>query len=123
MQVDYARWSAIIFTCIIYAQEIRWNLVSIIVLLQFHFKLVFSCVGLKLFQISFFTGSSKLEIDFIMLNVEYSGIESLLNDSSSSFITSDDVDMNVWQTGTGHIGYDRINRLSKRGHYLYARIV
>ena len=98
---------------VLFASEIRRNLVSVLVLVRFGFNVNFHNNGVDLSLGTSYYGSGYFLNDFIILDVNYCEV----NISYSLFTSSDSYenDVNVWHARLGHIGQQRMNRLAKDG--------
>ena len=99
---------------VLYAPEVRKNLVSIVVLLQIGFKIVFEKDGVNVLLDNGCYGSSFMLDGFIVLD------SIPLNTNTSTFVTgsfsNDSFVHDVkWHARLGHIGQDRLKRLAKAG--------
>ena len=95
----------------LFALDIRRNLVSILVLIKLDFDLRFHGQGVDLF----FYGSGYFFDGFIVLNVEHGK-----SNDCFSYITSVvnyENNVEVWHTRLGHIGQSQINQLTKEGFW------
>ena len=100
---------------VLYAPDIRRNLVSVRVLLELGYTLNFSGRTLTIYFGSEFYGSGYISSGFIILDIDYSQIQN--NNSYSLIVSSSNalIDAMVWHSRLGHIGQDRMNRLAKEG--------
>jgi transposase InsO family protein len=99
---------------VLFAPEIRRNLVSVLVLIKLGFTVNFYKDGLNLFLDSSFYGSGYILNGFIVLDV----INNKSNNVCFSMFTSTNEslnDMNAWHARLGHIGQQRMQRLAKEG--------
>ena len=100
---------------VLYAPDIRRNLVSVRVLLELGYTLNFSGRTLTIYFDSEFYGSGYISSGFIILDIDYSQIQ---NNNNYSLIASSSnalIDATVWHSRLGHIGQDRMNHLAKEG--------
>ena len=97
---------------VLFAPQIRRNLVSVLVLINLGFQLNFHAFGVDLYLDTIHYGYGYFLDGFIVLNVEC-----FSRNSSFSLITSSvsDDNVNVWHARLGHIGQQRMNRLAKEG--------
>ena len=99
---------------VIYASEVRQNLVAIVVLVKLGFKIVFEqdCIEVLLENIVYgyvFLLDEFIVLDTIPINKPTSAFVSG-NSNGNSFVN--DVQ---WHARLGHIGHDRLNKLAKVG--------
>ena len=98
---------------VLFAPQIRRNLVSVLVLVNLGFNLNFHKFGVDLYLGTIHYGSGYFLDGFIVLNVECFN-----HNSGFSFVTSsvsDDSDITVWHARLGHIGQKGMQVLSKQG--------
>ncbi|KAL1219683.1 Retrovirus-related Pol polyprotein from transposon TNT 1-94 [Cardamine amara subsp. amara] len=99
---------------VLYALEIRWDLVSVLALLKLGFSLNFYDMGLHISLGSVFYGSGYTYDGFIVLDCNTT--TSSNNNDCFSFVTSStNNETDVWHARLGHIGVDRMKRLAKEG--------
>ena len=99
---------------VLYAPEVRRNLVSIVGLVKLGFKIVFEqdCVNVLLDNIVYgygFMSDGFIILDTIPINKTTSVF---VTGNSNSISSVNDV---KWHTKLGHIGHDRLKRLAKAG--------
>ena len=99
---------------VLYAPEVQRNLISVIVLLQLGFKIVFEkyCVKVLLDKICYEFGfmlDGFIVLDTLSLNTNTS---TFVNGSSNNDSLIHDV---KWNARLGHIGQDRLKRLARAG--------
>ena len=97
---------------VLYASKVRWNLVSIVVLVKLGFKIVFEqdCVKVLLDNIVYgygFMSDEFIILDIIPINET---IYVFVTGNSSSSSSVNDVE---WHAKLGHIGQDHLKRLAK----------
>lgn len=100
---------------VLYAPDIRRNLLSVLVLMKLGFNLFFMDDNVRLCLGTTVYGFGYVLNGFIVMNVER---DDLHNDISFSYIESShkDVDKNnLWHARLNHIGQDRMSRLAKQG--------
>ena len=100
---------------VLFAPDIRWNLVSVIVLMQLGYALNFYGTCLNVFFRKTFYGSGYLLDGFIVMDVDN---VSYYSSNSFSLFTSSNIsnnDVNIWHARLGHIGQPRMDRLAKDG--------
>ena len=98
---------------VLFAPNIRRNLVSVLVLIKLDFKLQFHGQGVDLFLGQQFYGSGYFYDGFIVLDVEHGE-----SNECFSYITSVvdyENNVEVWHARLGHIGQSRMNQLAKEG--------
>ena len=98
---------------VLYAPNIRRNLISVLVLLKFGFNWYFCDDNVRLCLGTTFYGSGFVLDGFIVMDVDYVDFN---NNASFSLITSAndrEVDMQLWHARLNHIGQDRMRRLPK----------
>lgn len=83
------------------------------VLLSYGYKLVFENDGLILSYNNIFVGFGRISDDFMILDIDSYAHFSYTNDSSSSYITSFGINVNIWHGRLGHIGQKQTNMLAK----------
>ena len=99
---------------VLYAPEIRRDLVSVLALLRLGFSLNFYDMGLHISLDSVFFGYGYTYDGFIVLDCNTT--TSSNNNDCFSFVTSSTtIDMDVWHARLCHIGVDRMKRLAKEG--------
>lgn len=98
----------------LYALEIRWNLVFVIILLSLGFFLSFHSTNLTIYYDDVYYGFGFLSDGFMILDIDYGccNVPSFFSLFISSNISS--VDINIWHARR-HIGQDRINHLARDG--------
>ena len=100
---------------VLFAPNIRRNLVSVIVLMQFGYALNFYSTCLNVFFRKTFYGSGYLLDGFIVIDVDN---VSYYNSNSFFLFTSSNNsnnDVNIWHARLGYIGQQRMDRLVKEG--------
>ena len=100
---------------VLFAPNIRRNLVSVIVLMQFGYALNFYGTCLNVFFRKTFYGSGYLLDGFIVMDVDN---VSYYNNNNFFLFTSFNIsnnDVNIWHARLGHIGQQRMDRLAKEG--------
>ncbi|KAK9108126.1 hypothetical protein Syun_024137 [Stephania yunnanensis] len=102
---------------VLYAPEIRRNLVSVIVLLQCGFVMNFCGTSVNLFLEQTYYGCGYVSDGFIVLDIDYVSNSNIYRACFSLVTSSIDsnVDVNIWHARLGHIGQQRMNRLAKEG--------
>ena len=109
-------WRILLLHNVLYAQEIRRNLISVHILLELGYHLTFHSVSLKIFLNSILIGTRHLINGFIVL-------DTILDDSSYdtscfSYVTSssnNEIDAITWHARLGHIGQEIMYRLERKG--------
>ncbi|KAG5553390.1 hypothetical protein RHGRI_011316 [Rhododendron griersonianum] len=98
---------------VLFAPDIRRNLLSLVTLLRLGFKFVFENNGVSVYLGTSFYGCGFISDGFIIMDIEYHGF----NNSIALLTTSDNVsdDSIVWHARLGHIGKDRMARLAREG--------
>ena len=100
---------------VLYAPEIRRNLISVNVLLSLGYVLIFKDNGLDIFLNSVLVGTGYMLDGFIVLNTN---VDSCVNESCFSYVTSAsnaNTNVNMWHSRLGHIGQDRMKLLAREG--------
>lgn len=98
---------------VLYALQIRWNLVSVLVLIKLVFNFNFHNNGVDLYLGTSYYGCRYFLNSFIIHNVDYGSF----NVGYSLFVYSNsyDNDVNIWHARLCHIGQQRMNRSAKEG--------
>ena len=99
---------------VLFAPEVRWNIVSVVVLVKFGFKIVFEQDYVKVLLDNIVYSYGFLSYGFIVLDTI------LINKTTFIFVTgnsssSSSVNDVKWHARLGHIGQDRLKRLAKGG--------
>jgi hypothetical protein len=95
---------------VLYAPEIRRNLLSIVTLIKAGFWFVFEN-GVFIYLGTTYYGCGFISDGFMILDLNYYNY-----DKSFALLTSfDDVDSIRWHDRLGHIGKDRMSRLAREG--------
>jgi hypothetical protein len=93
---------------VLYAPEIRRNLLSVVTLLTFGFRFVFDN-GVYIYLGTTYYGCGFISNGFLILDLDYSSY-----DKSFALLTSsDNVDSIKWHARLGHIGQERMTRLAR----------
>ena len=101
---------------VLYAPKVRRNLVSVLVLLELGFQLMFNKGCVKVFLDNVYYGSGYVLDGFMVLDTT----NIVLNDSSSIYVVGNSSSVSntesiLWHARLGHIGQDRLNRLARAG--------
>lgn len=99
---------------VLYAPEIRRNLVSILALLQLGFKIIFVGCCVKIYLDNIFYGSGFVLNGFMVLDT----VNISINNDASIYVvqnssTIKDSNIITWHARLGHIGQDQLNRLAR----------
>ena len=101
---------------VLYALEIRRNLVLILAFLELGYNLNFHGVCLEIFLNLVFIGTMHLINGFIVLDTMLDGLS--YNNNYFSYVTSSSnnkIDAITWHVRLSHIGQERIYRLVREG--------
>ena len=101
---------------VLYALEVRRNLISIVVLLELDFSIMFEYGCVKVFLDKIDYDSRYLLNGFMVLDIVYV----FVNDDTSIYIvgnssSSNDNDSVIWHARLEHIEQDRLKRLARAG--------
>ena len=99
---------------VLFAPDIRRNLISIPVLFKLGYVLNFYSDCIDIYLDSVRIGTGYLLDSFVVLNTEMNGYYDD-NGCFSIIASSDNANVNTWHARLGHIGQDRMNRLAKEG--------
>ena len=99
---------------VLYALEVRWNIVFVLALLQLDFNIAFVdyCVKIYLdniFYNSGFVSNGFIVLDIVNVSVNYDASIYVVQNSS----TTNDSSIITWNARLGHIEQDRLYRLAK----------
>jgi transposase InsO family protein len=101
---------------VLYAPEVRRNLVSVLALLQLGFNIAFVGCCVKIHLDNIFYGSGFVLNGFMVLDIVNVSID---NDASIYVVqnssTINDSNIITWHARLGHIGQDRLHRLARAG--------
>lgn len=95
---------------VLYAPDVRRNLLSGTALLKINYRFILEDLGVKIYYGKTYYGSGYLSDDFIVMDI----MNSYDNNNSFSLLTTAD-DSIQWHARLSHIGQDRINRLAREG--------
>ena len=101
---------------ILYAPEIRRNLIYVLVLLELGYYLTFHGVCLEIFSNSVIIRIGHLINGFIVLDTILDGLS--YDNSCFSYVTSsnnNEIDAITWHAKLGHIGQETMYRLARKG--------
>lgn len=84
---------------VIYAPEIRRNLLFVVTLLKLSFQIVFENIYVSFYLDHVFYGNVFIQDDFMILDLNYSNI----NKSIAFLFTSNNLDSYKWHVRLGHI--------------------
>ena len=96
----------------VFAPNIRQNLVSMLVLIKLDFELLFHGQGIDLFLGQQYYGFGYFFDGLIVLDVEHGESKDCFSYIMS--VVNYDNNVEVWHARLGHIGQSQINRLAKK---------
>ena len=99
---------------VLFILNIQWNLLSFIAMLGLGFRLAFEGSKVDIFLKTTYYGSGFISDGLMVLDIDYSSSNNV-NESFSLITTNDNACNNSvrWHARLGHIGQDRINRLTR----------
>jgi len=116
-KVDLRGGRSLMLHDVLYAPEIRRNLVSVFVLLEVGFDLFCSRNGIRITLDNVFYGFGLLYDRFIVLDCNPSTYDYYVDRCvMACYSSNNEIDVITWHARLGHIGQDRMNRLAKEGH-------
>ena len=100
---------------VLYAPDIRRNIVLVISMMSLGFSFCFENNGVSIYLGTIFYGIGYLLDGFFVLDVDDSSFNKNANGSVSNIASFCDNDSMRWHDRLGHIGQDRMTRLAREG--------
>jgi len=115
MQASLAWWLDLIVHDVLFAPEIRRNIIPVLVLLHLGFDCHFHDTEARLFLETTYLGSSFVRDVLIVMDLDVSSFNPNVSISLSASSNKYENDIDIWHARLGHIGQNRMQRLAKEG--------